>query len=70
MSVVWVGLILPLFSVVGKAGSGCPGQALSSGLADRLASALVLVVRGDVTDAGVQPGSVVLQGPDPGSWTR
>src|SRR5512144_2262437 len=41
----------------GRAGGG---EAVATGLPDRVAAAVVLVVRGDVADAGVQPHRVVL----------
>ncbi len=58
-----VGLILPVCPVVGKSLLGSACQALAAGCSDGLAAAGVLVLGGDVADAGVQPGAVVL-GPD------
>ena len=54
-------LIVSLFAVVGKAGLCGSLKAGASGCPDCLAAALVLVVGGDVADARVQPGGVVLE---------
>ena len=46
--------------MIGKSPLPGPGQAVDAGPADRLAPAGVLVVGGDVTDAGVQAHVVVV----------
>ena len=46
--------------MVGDAGEAGPVEAVSSGLADGVTSALVFVVGGDVAEGGVQAAGVVV----------
>ena len=53
-------MIVSLGAVAGKAVLSGLGHAVSAGLADRFAAAFVLVVRGDIADALVEPDRVVV----------
>jgi hypothetical protein len=50
---------LPVVSVPGKPAKAGLFESCFAGLADGLASSFVFVVRGDVSDAGVEPDPVV-----------
>ncbi len=54
------GLILAVRTVEGKPGLAGLLEAGLAGLADRLAASFMLVIRGHVADAGVQPDGVVV----------
>jgi hypothetical protein len=49
-----------VLAMVGDAPTASPRKALAAGLADLGAAAAVLVVGGDIADAGVQPDGVVV----------